>query len=123
MSPGDVVFPNQGGRMQGRCARLYQEIFHRVLDEAKFEMVERSGKKRRYIRFHDLRHSFASHWMAGGGDLFRLQKILGHKTVQMTMRYAHLAPDAFTGDYGRLGAGVPIEEGRVVAFHGESATR
>ena len=114
MSPGDIVFSNRDGRMQGRCARLYQEIFHRVLDAGRFEMVERTGKKRSYIRFHDLRHSFASHWMAGGGDLFRLQKILGHKTVQMTMRYAHLAPDAFTGDYGRLGAAAPVEEGRVV---------
>jgi integrase len=116
MSPGDIVFPNQDGRMQGRCARLYQEIFHRVLDVAGFEKVQRNGKTRRYIRFHDLRHSFASHWMAGGGDLFRLQKILGHKTVAMTMRYAHLAPDAFVGDYGRLGAEMPVEEGRVVAF-------
>jgi len=122
MSPGDIVFPNQGGRMQGRCARLYQEIFHRVLDAAGFEKVQRNGKTRRHIRFHDLRHTFASHWVTGGGDLFRLQKILGHKTVAMTMRYAHLTVDAFTGDYGRLGAGAPVEEGRVVALPGTSVS-
>jgi integrase len=116
MSPGDIVFPNQLGSMQGRCARLYQEIFHRVLDASGFEKVQRNGKTRRYIRFHDLRHTFASHWVVGGGDLFRLQKILGHKTVQMTMRYAHLAPDAFVGDYGRLGAADPVEAGRVIAL-------
>jgi integrase len=39
-----------------------------------------------------------------GGDLFKLQKILGHQSVQMTMRYAHLAPEAFKDDYGRFGA-------------------
>jgi hypothetical protein len=38
-----------------------------------------------------------------GGDIFKLQKVLGHKSVQMTMRYAHLAPNAFAADYGRLG--------------------
>jgi hypothetical protein len=39
-----------------------------------------------------------------GGDMFRLQKILGHQSVQMTMRYAHLSPDAFASDYARLGS-------------------
>jgi len=47
--------------------------------------------------------TFASQWVVKGGDLFKLQKILGHQSVQMTMRYAHLAPDAFREDYGRLG--------------------
>lgn len=49
-----------------------------------------------------LRHTFASHWVMTGGDLFKLQKILGHATVQMTMRYSHLVPSAFEADYGRL---------------------
>jgi integrase len=55
------------------------------------------------VRFHDLRHTFASPWAARGGDLFKLRKILGHHSAQMTMRYAHLAPDAFKDDYARLG--------------------
>ncbi len=37
-----------------------------------------------------------------GGDLYRLQKVLGHKSPQMTMRYAHLAPEAFREDWGLL---------------------
>jgi integrase len=49
-----------------------------------------------------------------GGDLFKLQKILGHQSVQMTMRYAHLAPDAFKDDYARLGTDVPVREADVV---------
>jgi Phage integrase family len=61
--------------------------------------------------FHDLRHSFASHWVARGGDLFKLQKILGHKTVQMTMRYAHLAPAAFRDDWNRLGTALAPSKG------------
>ena len=42
-----------------------------------------------------------------GGDIFKLQKILGHASLQMTMCYAHLAPDAFADDVGRFGASIP----------------
>ena len=42
---------------------------------------------------HVLRHTFASHFVMNGGNILVLQKILGHSTVTMTMRYSHLAPD------------------------------
>lgn len=42
---------------------------------------------------HALRHTFASHFIQNGGNILTLQKILGHSTVAMTMRYAHLAPN------------------------------
>ena len=42
---------------------------------------------------HILRHTFASHFMMNGGNILVLQKILGHSSIAMTMRYAHLAPD------------------------------
>ena len=42
---------------------------------------------------HVLRHTFASHFMMNGGNILVLQKILGHSSLAMTMRYAHLAPD------------------------------
>ncbi|WP_217987841.1 tyrosine-type recombinase/integrase [Halomonas salipaludis] len=44
-------------------------------------------------RSHVLRHTFASHFVMNGGNLLTPQKILGHQSIQMTMRYAHLAPD------------------------------
>lgn len=46
----------------------------------------------RAIRFHDLRHTFASHFMMNEGNVFTLQKILGHSDIKETMRYAHLSP-------------------------------
>lgn len=46
------------------------------------------------IRFHDLRHTFASWYMKDGGDFWRLMAILGHSNSQTTLRYAHHAPDA-----------------------------
>jgi site-specific recombinase XerD len=45
------------------------------------------------IRFHDLRHTFASHFMMNGGDVFTLKKLLGHKDIASTMIYAHLSKD------------------------------
>lgn len=42
---------------------------------------------------HVMRHTFASHFMMNGGNILALQKILGHSSLQMTMRYAHLSPD------------------------------
>ena len=43
------------------------------------------------FRFHDLRHTFASHVQMGLGDLRATQTLLGHADPRMTMRYAHLS--------------------------------
>ena len=42
---------------------------------------------------HILRHTFASHFMMDGGNILHLQKNLGHQSLTMTMRYAHLSPE------------------------------
>ncbi|MBN3560553.1 phage integrase [Aliamphritea spongicola] len=44
------------------------------------------------ISTHILRHTFASHFVMAGGNILTLQRILGHSKIDMTMRYAHLAP-------------------------------
>ena len=42
------------------------------------------------FRCHDLRHAFASTFLQATGNIPALQAILGHKTIAMTMRYAHI---------------------------------
>ncbi len=45
------------------------------------------------FRFHDLRHTFASHFIMERGSLKSLQEILGHSKIEMTMKYAHLSQE------------------------------
>ena len=47
----------------------------------------------RDFRFHDLRHSAASYAAMSGASLMELRDLLGHKTLSMVTRYAHLAPE------------------------------
>jgi integrase len=56
------------------------------------------------LTFHGLRHHFASWFMMRGGRVESLQKILGHATLTMTMRYAHLAPDYLRAEMTRTDA-------------------
>ncbi len=107
--PGSLVFPNQVGEMHKPKDRIFCERFRRVLTAAGFEKEEMQRRQAHYIRFHDLRHTFASHYMMQGGDLFKLQKMLGHKDPELTMRYAHLSPHAFDKDRG-LFAGLSMSE-------------
>ncbi|HCE6866816.1 TPA: tyrosine-type recombinase/integrase [Pseudomonas aeruginosa] len=59
--------------------------FRRALERTTIQLPEGQAS-------HALRHTFASHFMMNGGNILTLQRILGHSTLAMTMRYAHLSP-------------------------------
>ncbi len=54
-------------------------------------LLKRAGIKN--LRFHDLRHDFASRLVMKGIDLRTVQEILGHRTLNMVQRYSHLSPE------------------------------
>ncbi len=76
----EYVFPGPDGGM------LYRDLRRELRRTCRAVGIKR-------IRFHDLRHTFASVFMQKSGNILSLQKLLGHSKLEMTMRYAHLAPD------------------------------
>ena len=54
------------------------------------------------MNFHTLRHTFASWAVIRGVTLKELQELLGHASLAMTMRYAHLAPEHLRTAVSRL---------------------
>ncbi|MDY0282325.1 MAG: site-specific integrase, partial [Salinivirgaceae bacterium] len=75
--------------------------FETACVRAGIDVIEREwtvkGVKKKFkgssFRFHDLRHTFASHFAQRTGNLGALQEILGHSDPKMTKRYAHFCVD------------------------------
>lgn len=85
-------FPNNSGGRKAWCWRDWKNL------------RDAAGLPKSF-RFHDLRHTFATYLASSGKvDLYTLQKLLTHKSPQMTQRYAHLMDEAL-----RRGADVAVE--------------
>jgi len=77
---GELVFSDQRGKLIAKTSCKWPL----------WRACKRAGLRR--IGWHVLRHSFASHLAMRGVPLKAIQELLGHATIEMTMRYAHLAP-------------------------------
>ena len=90
----DLVFPNLDGLPMSH-ANLLQRGFYPAL--------RRAGLRK--IRFHDLRHTFASLMISNGEDIVRVSRMLGHANASITLNvYRHLVPKEHDGSGDRLAA-------------------
>jgi len=85
--------------LAGRQTRTFWRAFKDAAETAKL------GD----LRFHDLRHTFASWLVQGGTDLYSVATLLGHASLAMTARYSHLKPDHLRGAVARAELGLPTE--------------
>lgn len=85
----DFLFPNQAN----------DKLTVEALAHSFTKYCKRRGSTKTSI--HGLRHSFALNWIRNGGNEFKLQKILGHSTLDMTRRYVALAVVDLKDDYDR----------------------
>jgi len=100
----DLVFPAPDGSMRARWndARWKQRRKPYTTADGERRHITEPGYRelagiKRHVRFHDLRHTCASHLLMGTwGRAWRLEEVrdlLGHSDTAVTQRYAHLAPD------------------------------
>jgi integrase len=80
--PGSYIFTDKTG---------YPIETHHLY--RRFARAQKKAKIENHIPFHGTRHTFATQFMMNGGNVFDLQKILGHTDIKMTMRYAHYSRD------------------------------
>lgn len=114
ISPDEYIFKDRNGNKIVAVSRSFQRVVERL------GFNEGVTDRRQKITFHSLRHTFAS-WLALQGEpILTIKELLGHKSLAMTIKYAHLMPDqkrratlnlekAFNGK--RNGTVVTIQEG------------
>jgi integrase len=107
-SPNTLVFPDTNGQRQ----KAVNATFKRVVEDLGFNS-EVSDPRLKLV-FHSLRHTYASWLVQSGEALYTVKELMGHQSLQMTERYAHLAPDhlrrAADRLEGKLDNGLTTEE-------------
>lgn len=88
--PRDYLFCNTSGG-QGHT-RTYQEMLAKYNNDRK--VIKTSA--------HLYRHTFAKKWILNGGDIFRLQKILGHSDLTMVREYVNMFGNEISLDFNRF---------------------
>jgi integrase len=90
LSANDFVV---GGKNTKIPTRTISRKIKNIIDELFNDGLDKRDAKNRAV-IHTLRHTFASHLAINGTPIFTIQKLMNHKDINMTLRYAKLAPDS-----------------------------
>jgi integrase len=82
-----------GGKSIKFADRTLRRKMKNIFDPLFNEGLDSKDAKNRVV-IHSLRHTFASHLAINGTPIFTIQKLMNHRDIKMTMRYAKLAPDS-----------------------------
>ena len=92
----DLISPDNKGKRQAHISRSFWETVKKLGFNK--DVID----KRYKVSFHTLRHTFAS-WLAiQATSLYEIKELMGHKSIEMTKRYAHLLPDVKRKAVNRL---------------------
>ncbi len=90
------------------CTDCGEKATPKSYQHAVYHYNHRRGVQKTSI--HAFRHTFAKHWVLAGGDVFRLQKILGHSNISVTKEYVELFAPDLQQDFDRFN---PLDARRV----------
>lgn len=115
---GPFVFCREDGSMLQRWDCESQSKDKRD-DSPLMKVVRKAGLRR--IGWHVLRHTYASHLVMRGANLNEVQELLGHASITMTMRYAHLSPARRRAAVGLLDDAPPRHHSGTAAEEGQGS--
>jgi len=92
------------------AARASDLVFNGLRDIKRSFKTALKGARIKGVRLHDLRHTAASRMVQAGVDLVTVSKILGHSSIQMTMRYAHPTPENMLQAVEKLSEKLPANQ-------------
>ena len=80
--------------LNDKIFKTTQEVKARTILHDLFNIgIDEEDRKNKVV-IHTLRHTFASHLAINGTPIFTIQKLMNHKDIKMTLRYAKLSPDS-----------------------------
>jgi len=113
------------GRRCGPKRIAARTIRSQTLNAAVRAALQGLGLERDGLDFYRAtRHTYASHYTLGGGSLDHLSALLGHASAEVTLRYAHLRPQALAeADVARIHVDLVSPRGAVAVLNGQRTGR